>query len=617
VEIEAGHPSDAEGPLGATSEAAVALAVGRAETDPSTAAGIAKFLRKQTQFIGVQMENLHEQRLLQTRYLKRRELNDRLKLTLQFLGVAAGVGIALIIVAMIVDAARSESLVIEPIAAPADLQAQGLTPGVLSAQLLDKLRAMQVRTDSARAGNTYAGANGDDIKLEIPTTGVSIGELLRVLRARLGHDVHITAETFHRQAGLVLTARVGDFPGQSFEGAPTDLDSMMQRAAEGIFAETQPYRYSVFLSQTGKAPEAMEVLRQATQRGPRSERAWAYIGLGGQLGAMSRMREAEAATRRGLALDANLAAGWNLMASISQSLGHDEQALAAAQATGERLKRRDRGGVTGKAKAQDMISARAITAELKGDFRRGAEIRAQAMLLDGYQFIGAGHGVEAAIDEVFAHQRLAPTAVALSDDDLETPIYRARLLAAEGWASGDWARVLPAIEQIQAAAATAPDAGDRALLWPVEVWPWEAYGYARSGRMAEAQALIARTPLDCYLCLRMRGEIAALTRDRRGVDAWFGRAVRIAPSLPFGYGEWGRAVDRLGDPVRAAELFKNARARGPAWPDPLAWQGQSQLRQGQVMKAKASFQAATRLAPAWREPQAGNGAASARLGVAP
>jgi tetratricopeptide (TPR) repeat protein len=612
MESETTRHDEEDAPLSGGEAAAIALALARSGKFSGTDEAATTFLHRQSQLVSLQMENLHEQRLLQIRNLKRRELSDRLRLTLQILAVAAGTAIAAVLIAMVVDASRSNALVIQPISAPADLQGRGVTPAVLSAQLLDKLRAMQSRTDSARGGSTYTGANSDDIKLEIPETGVSLGELLRVLRERLGHDVHVTAETFHQNGKLVLTVRVGDFAGHSFSGADADLDGLMQQAAEAVFAQTQPYRYSVFLSQNGRTEAAMQVLQRASERGPRSERAWAYVGLGGQLGALSRMREAEAATRRGLRLDPDLAAGWNMLTSVALALGHDEDALAAARETWRTLGRWDNGGVTAKAKAQNLITARATIAELTGDFRRGRAIRASASELEGYQFIGAGHSVEAAIDALLGHQATRAPAVALSEDDLETPVYRARLLAAQGWTSGEWAAAVSGMEQIQTAAAAGPQAADRAMLWPVEVWPWQAYGYARLGRLAEAQALIGRTPLDCYLCLRMRGEIAALSNDRHGVDLWFARAVRTAPTLPFAYAEWARAVERWGDEQRAAGLYRQARARGPAWPDPLVWWGQSLLSQGKPGAALARFEGAASLAPGWAAARDGLKVAEAR-----
>ena len=56
---------------------------------------------------------------------------------------------------------------------------------------------MQNATTSSRPPQSYASNWGNDLKVEIPETGVSIGELHRFLRDWLGHDTHISGEVWH------------------------------------------------------------------------------------------------------------------------------------------------------------------------------------------------------------------------------------------------------------------------------------------------------------------------------------------------------------------------------------------------------------------------------------
>ena len=86
---------------------------------------------------------------------------------------------------MVWDAAHSSGLIIEPFAVPPDMAAKGLTGQVVASQMLDKLTAMQDATDSTRPPQSYANNWGNNIKVEIPETGVSIGELQQ-LPARTG-----------------------------------------------------------------------------------------------------------------------------------------------------------------------------------------------------------------------------------------------------------------------------------------------------------------------------------------------------------------------------------------------------------------------------------------------
>ena len=591
---------DSAPPQGA-GDAALALGLERARMgDLGLAADTAVYLRKQSQMLDLQMENLHEQRLIQLNHLKRRELIDRLKVSLQILAIAFGVLVVGLAGYAVFDASRSRALVIEPISGTDELAQRGLTSEVMAAQLLDKLRAMQARTDSARAPDTFQSNWGDEIEIEVPQTGVSISELMQALRRWLGHDTHITGETFLGDQGLTLTARVGTLPGRTYFTSDGKLDTLMQRAAEAIYADTQPYRYSVYLSQNDRGHEAIEVLQRVADRGPTAERAWAYIGLGGQYGAMGDLRRAAVETRRGLELNPNLAAGWTLLAGIEGVLGHDEGVLKAMQRAEKALSRGDRGGITPRPAAQSMWDARATLAELRGDFRGAALLRSGARRLPGYQYAGSTASALEALNRIQAHEALDPFAVALQADDIEAPVYRARLIAAAAANSGDWAGAIPAIEKVMSDAAGQPGAAYRSTIWPVQVSPWLAFGYARTGQMDKARALISRTPQDCYLCLRARAWIAEIGGDRSAADAWFAKAVQAAPSLPFAYGEWGQVLAVRGQ-VRAAEArFRQARSRGPDWAEPLVWWGQSLSRRGRTGEAELRFAAAAKLAPEWK-----------------
>ncbi len=76
------------------------------------------------------------------------------------------------------------------------------------------------------------------------------------------------------------------------------------------------------------------------------------------------------------------------------------------------------------------------------------------------------------------------------------------------------------------------------------VWirPLQARATARSGDLAGAEALISTTPLDCYLCTRVRGQVSAIKRDWPAAERWFSEAARQAPSLPFAFSEWGEML---------------------------------------------------------------------------
>jgi hypothetical protein len=81
---------------------------------------------------------------------------------------------------------------------------------------------------------------GDDIKVGIPSTGVSISELERFLREKLGHPTHITGEVVRDAKGVSLTARAGPLGGRTVSGSDVAIDELVQKLAESMYGITEP-----------------------------------------------------------------------------------------------------------------------------------------------------------------------------------------------------------------------------------------------------------------------------------------------------------------------------------------------------------------------------------------
>jgi len=550
------------------------------------------YLRTHTKLFEEQMEDL-----------RRNEIIEFLGMVLQVFSILAALAIAGFLAVAVWQAIHSKTLVIEPISAPEDLQKNGLTPPVLSMQLLDQLRVMQARTDSSRAPGTYSNSLGEDLQIEIPQTGMSVGEALRILRRWLGKDIHISGEVWRTGKQTALSARVSEFPAETFKTDQPELEPLMQQAALSIYAKTQPYRYSVYLWSQGEQAKAIEVLRKVVREGPSNERAWAHVGLAGMYSGLGDSRAAAREAGNAVKADPNLAAGWSLLANSDYSLGHDEAMLPAYRQVIRAVRRSDGGGATKAAGAQYLLDAQGTLAEASGDWLGALRLRREARSQDSYQDSAMTASGQEALNRIRAHQGLDPWAVKLDPEDTESPIYRARLVAARAEVTGDWAGAVAQLERIQAEAAKQDGIEYRAQQWPTQIWPWQAYGYARSGQLDRARRLIAATPADCYLCLRMRARIAGLAGDRREAEAWFARAVRSGPSLPFAYAEWGQALLGWGDARGAAAKLKLAMRRGKAWPEARAWLGQALLAQGRGREAAEQFQAAAHLAPDWPLPR--------------
>ncbi len=233
---------------------------------------------KQMQMLDLQMENLHEERELQHRHLALRYFGDRLRIGLQLVGLTFSAGVLIALGVFLWQAHEDHSVVVEAFDVPPDLAARGITGKVLAMEMLDKLSALDKSSASVRAASTYAN-NWSSIKVDIPDTGISVGDLNDVLRDWLGHRTHVTGELVRNASGLSLTARAGSSGATTAGGTDAEIDSLVQKAAEAIFTATQPYRSANLLIRSNPAQAAID-LRDLAQHGSAEDRPWAYVGLG-------------------------------------------------------------------------------------------------------------------------------------------------------------------------------------------------------------------------------------------------------------------------------------------------------------------------------------------------
>src|SRR5580704_14358635 len=227
--------------------AALSMAFGMAAQNERVAAKVEAFVEQQTRVLRLQQEQMEEEAGIHRWSLRIRHFSDVMKVAFELsvafivVAIAAGIGAA------IWTAASDKGVVIEAFSVPPDMSAKGLTGEVIAAKLLDRLSSLQAQTNSNRAPSSYANNWGSDIKVQIPDTGVSIGELNRYLRNWLGHETRISGEIYRTDSGIAVTARAGNNTSPTFQGKEGDLDKLIQQAAEAVYRSTQPYRYAVYL----------------------------------------------------------------------------------------------------------------------------------------------------------------------------------------------------------------------------------------------------------------------------------------------------------------------------------------------------------------------------------
>jgi hypothetical protein len=227
------------------------------------------FLDNQSALIADQRHHLHEQ--LQQIHLDVWEkwLGVLLRVATVIVGMTVAAGAAF----LIWNAAHSNELIVDAFSVPPDLAQKGISGEVLAGEVVDRLIQMQAEITTFRAPQSYANTFGESVKLEIPETGVSLTELDRFLREKLGNNTHISGALVRTALGLRLTARIGGVGSDSIEGAESDLDTLVERAADAIYSRTQPFRYATYIWQQGRTAEAHQLFQAlANSDRPRSRR---------------------------------------------------------------------------------------------------------------------------------------------------------------------------------------------------------------------------------------------------------------------------------------------------------------------------------------------------------
>ena len=205
--------------------AALALAMGATAQNERVAAEAEVFLREQTALVRLQAKELAHELGLRHWSLWVRHTSGLLKLALELFAGLLLLFVVTAIGVMVWNAAHADGLIIESFSVPPDLAARGLTGEVMAAKLLDRIIAMEAQTASQRAPKSYANNwSEQDLKIEIPETGLMVGQVDSFLREKLGHETHVTGEVIHTESGLSLTVRAGTNGGDSVTGGEAQLD---------------------------------------------------------------------------------------------------------------------------------------------------------------------------------------------------------------------------------------------------------------------------------------------------------------------------------------------------------------------------------------------------------
>lgn len=276
---------------------------------------------------------LRDQRRLINADLKHRGwqiASERVGFALKILTGLAGVAVATALGLMVWSAAHADGVILEPFKVPPALAAEGVSGEVVAGQVLDELARLRVETLAPGEARDYGDDWGRSIKLSIPTTGVSLGDLQEALRQWLGHETDISGEVYRTPTGMALRARVPGRPGLKVDGPADALEVSAQTLARQIYRDTQPLRYAFWLDSHDDHAGATQIAQPIAIAGRSpADKATAYGVLSSARNGLGDAAGAIAMAQEGLRIAPDRSALWNGLAINEGNQGHWENAIRA------------------------------------------------------------------------------------------------------------------------------------------------------------------------------------------------------------------------------------------------------------------------------------------------
>ena len=615
AEQEEFDSAEAAEPVIETGAAAIAAGLDAARDDPGLRPSVAAFFEAQRRLIEAQTHHLQRQ-LGQVRLTT---VSAALKLVLQSLTLAAIFGVFILVGTMVRDAMDDHGLVIESFSAPPELAARGLTGQVLAQDVLGRVAAIRrIANDNSITVTDDVRTDGaDSLKVEIPETGVSLGDVETWLHRKLGHAKRLTGAVSQDAAGNVaIELQLSGADPITAEGPAANLAGLLQQAAEHAFAAFDPVNYVLYLVGSGRDDDALAAA------GRNAQAAITPLDLANGLSLWATVdgdrRRAASKALLAIRADPKIWAGWSECANANRDLGRDQEAIGCLRGM-LRTHARDQWRNHQAAMPYLFHLARAALDRNLADYQ-GLEAEMDRL------YPRHGGALDRLIAEATASAALhdcsgarrdlawAATAGAVSPTSMLKSGWRIAVCQGDSPAALASAQGLVSSAQQQRAIAQQASVGAFDAAIATTYTPWLARALVGSGQVAQAQAVIATTPTDCYLCLRTRALVAAAAGDPHGADHWFAEAVRQAPSPPFAWLEWGQAKLYRHDLPGAIIALAAAHRASPTFADPLEVWGETLLASGDANAAAAKLSQASDRAPRWGRAQLKWAEALARLG---
>ena len=578
---------------------AAAVAADQAKLDPRVARATVGFLEQQTRLLKVQTKHLEDEHALRLSHLRNQSQEGRLRRTGQRLRLGMQAGVALLFAAvglgliiMVVAAITSNEVIVEAFDTSPGLAATGITGKVAANAVLDALQELQGATRSVEKGPNAQTAWSSDVQIEVPETGVSIGEIDRLLHQHFGHDLHISGDVRQTPSGgVLLTIRGDDVPARSFAGSAADFDKLAVASAEYAYGSAQPARFAVYLVNNNRNADALSFLPGAFARaGSDALRAKLANGWGNAYLGLNQPAKAAEKYRLAITLDANL---WNPRSNLPLVLQLTDGENAGWRASQDFLQAARRAPAAQRPPLRLLENAASFTWDLP---------LLLAALQDDSRYNG-GAGSATNIDgpliaDTYALMHdwdAAARSMEASDpDDAQTKAEALLLQGTGAMERGDFAAAVKPLEAFWKAWQASPDL--QTTYSDSQCNLGLAYGMA--GRVDDAAALFKNAG-PWSRCAAFHGDVLAHAGDFAGAARIWAESLRLVPDLPHVYLHRGRFALGRGDIAAAISDFAAATARAPHYADPLKSWGDALSGQGLWKASIEKYDEALKYAPAW------------------
>lgn len=535
----------------------------------------------------------------QRRLIKAQVSNERMGFVLRVMTALVGVAFVAGLAMMVWTAANSKAVVVDAFESPYGLTRRGHSGQVIARGVADVVTTIGADARNSAGRRAVALTWTRDMAVVVPSTGVSLGEIDKLLRTWFGDETHIGgALTVSLQGEVSLTIRADGVRGRTFTGTEAEIPRLITEASEYIYGRFEPLLFASYLLETQRYADAEVFIPDAYARHPGSRAELGY-DWGILLATLGRPEEAADKLRLSLRAGPNDTDVWDLLiATLFDTEGEE----AAARAGRDMLTRKGADG-------RPMESPNYLL--LVQDWTRLVELSEADLADTGGEGVLGGQETGLADSEGRRHGWRKARAYLYEAPAADHGVQATRYLldAYQSLEAGDVARAVAATEALDAIWRADDDVAFS--LYEAPCYHGLALGLA--GRAREAEVAFARG--DRYVaCAAFRADVLEARGLYAEADRQYGVAIRLAPSLPFAYYQRGVALLKRGDMARAVTRFQDAHRRGPRWADPLKGWGDALAAQGRWAEAAEKYADAEPFAPEWRELHLAHATALDRLG---